>query len=229
MSDENPAHNHSETWSAVDQYVETLLLKHDAVLNSALQDSETAGLPAISVSPAQGKLLQLLVLSLGAKRILEIGTLGGYSSIWMARALPRNGRLVTLELDPKHVAVANGNLIRAGLADRVDVRLGAALDTLAQLESEVLEPFDFVFIDADKQNIPSYFEWAVKLSRPGGIIIVDNVVRNGEVINALSSDTGVPGVRALMDKLATDSRVEATVIQTVGSKGYDGFLMAIIK
>jgi predicted O-methyltransferase YrrM len=216
-------------WRKVDEYIESALLPPDSALLEAMSDADAADLPAISVTPSQGKLLHLLALSIGAKRILEIGTLGGYSSIWLARALPRNGRLITLELDPKHVAVANGNIERAGLADRVDVRLGAALETLPRLQAEIVEPFDFVFIDADKQNIPAYFEWAVKLSRPGAVIIVDNVVRHGEVINAQSSDSGVPGVRALMDKLAMDSRVEATVIQTVGSKGYDGFLMAIIK
>lgn len=229
MSDKDNEKTPAETWSAVDRYIEAALLGPDSVLDAALHDSDAADLPAIHVSPAQGKFLYQLAKSLGARSILEVGALAGYSTIWLGRSLPKDGQLITLEIDPKHAAVANANIARAGLSAQIDVRLGPALESLPQLAHENAGPFDFVFIDADKQNIPTYFDWAVKLSRRGAIIIVDNVVRNGEVINTQSADTGVPGVRALMDKLATDTRVAATVIQTVGSKGYDGFLMAIIK
>ena len=217
-----------ERWTAVDQYISGLMLESDPALDAALNGSTEAGLPAISVSPPQGKMLMLLAQLQGAKRILELGTLGGYSTIWMARALPENGRLVTLEIHPKHAAVARGNIERAGLSDRVDIRVGAALDLLPQLAKENYEPFDMTFIDADKPNMPEYFAWAVKLSRKGALIIADNVVRDGAVIDTDSTDASVLGVRRLNEMIAADSRVSATTIQTVGGKGYDGFTMAIV-
>jgi len=217
-----------EKWTAVDQYIADLLVQSSPALNDALEASAKAGLPAISVSPAQGKFLQQLVQILGARSILEIGTLGGYSTIWLASALPADGRLVTLEVDPAHAAVASANIANAGLADRVEVRIGKALDTLPQLAADGHGPFDITFIDADKPNIPEYFAWALELSRRGSVIIVDNVVRDGEVIDAASDDASVKGVRRLNDVLAAEARVSATVIQTVGSKGYDGFAMILV-
>jgi predicted O-methyltransferase YrrM len=217
-----------EKWTAVDQYIADLLVQSSPALNDALEASAKAGLPAISVSPAQGKFLQQLVQILGARSILEIGTLGGYSTIWLASALPADGRLVTLEVDPAHAAVASANIANAGLADRVEVRIGKALDTLPQLAADGHGPFDITFIDADKPNIPEYFVWALELSRRGSVIIVDNVVREGEVANAASNDDSVKGVRRLNEMLAAESRVSATVIQTVGSKGYDGFAMILV-
>jgi predicted O-methyltransferase YrrM len=217
-----------EKWTAVDQYIADLLVQSSPALNDALEASAKAGLPAISVSPAQGKFLQQLVQILGARSILEIGTLGGYSTIWLASALPADGRLVTLEVDPAHAAVASANIANAGLADRVEVRIGKALDTLPQLAADRHGPFDITFIDADKPNIPEYFAWALELSRRGSVIIVDNVVREGEVANAASNDDSVKGVRRLNEMLAAEFRVSATVIQTVGSKGYDGFAMILV-
>ncbi len=217
-----------EMWTAVDRYTESILFEPDSVLAAALRDAEAAGMPPINVSPTQGKFLQILARSINARRVLEIGTLGGYSTIWMARALSDEGRLVTLEIDPKHAAVANGNIARAGLSDRVAVRLGAALETLPQLRTEGEGPFDLVFIDADKQNIPAYFQWAITLSRRGSLIIVDNVVREGAVIEENSSDASVIGLRTLNSMIATDPRVSATTVQTVGTKGYDGFTIAIV-
>ncbi|HVF40437.1 MAG TPA: O-methyltransferase, partial [Gemmatimonadaceae bacterium] len=196
---------------------------------AALNGSTEAGLPAISVTPPQGKMLMLLAQLQGAKRILEIGTLGGYSTIWMARALPHDGRLVTLEIDPRHADVARANMTRARLSEKVDIRVGAALDLLPQLAKENSAPFDMTFIDADKANMPGYFEWAVKLSRKGAQIICDNVVRDGAVIDEDSTDASVLGVRRLNEMIAADTRVTATTIQTVGSKGYDGFTMAIVR
>jgi predicted O-methyltransferase YrrM len=215
-----------ELWTAVDRYITDALVPPDPVLDAALQASAAAGLPAIHVAPNQGKLLGLLAQIQGARRILEIGTLGGYSTIWLARALPAGGRLVTLEVDAKHARVAQENISRAGLADVVEVRLGPALETLPQLKSEALDPFDFVFIDADKQNIPEYFDWALKLARPGSVIVVDNVVRKGAVVDPENRDPNVLGVRRLNDKLAQLETVSATTVQTVGSKGYDGFTLA---
>jgi predicted O-methyltransferase YrrM len=214
-----------DRWSEVDAYFERELLPPDAALTAALATSAKAGLPNIQVSPSQGKLLQLLALSIGAQRILEVGTLGGYSTIWMARALPAGGKLVTLELSALHARVAQENFRRAGLAERIEVREGAALDSLARLRTERVEPFDLVFIDADKPNIPAYLESSLALSRVGSLIVVDNVVREGKVVDA-SGDTSVQGVRQMIAILARDTRVTATVIQTVGGKGYDGFLLA---
>ena len=217
-----------QTWTAVDRYVDDLLVGHDAALEAALQASAQAGLPAINVAPSQGKLLNLLARVLGARAILEIGTLGGYSTIWLARALPADGRLVTLEIDATHAEVARANIAHAGLSQRVQLRLGPALDTLAQLAAERAGPFDLSFIDADKPNIPAYFKWALQLSRPGSLIVVDNVVRGGAVIEAASLDASVQGVRRLNELMASEPRVSATTIQTVGAKGYDGFALALV-
>jgi predicted O-methyltransferase YrrM len=217
-----------ELWGAVDRYINDLFVPPDDVLNAVVQASNAAGLPPINVSPNQGKLLQLLALIQGARNILEIGTLGGYSTIWLARALRRGGRLITLESDPKHIEVARINIARAGLGDVVELRFGQALDTLAQLMTENRGPFDLIFIDADKPSYPDYFEWALKLARPGSLIIADNVVRKGAVIDPATSDPRVKGVRRFNDLLAGEPRVSATVIQTVGSKGYDGFAIALV-
>ena len=212
-----------DQWTEVDRYFSESLLPTDPVLNAALEASTAAGLPAISVSPNQGKFLQMLAEIVGSRSILEIGTLGGYSSIWLARGLPAGGRLITLEIDPKHAEVARRNVARAGLAKVVEVRIGSALETLPQLSSEGRGPFDLIFIDADKQNIPTYFEWALKLSRPGSLIIVDNVVRDGAVVDVDSSDPSVLGVRRFIEMVGARQDVGGTVIQTVGIKGYDGF------
>lgn len=217
-----------ERWTAVDQYIGELLLPPDASLDAALQASVAAGLPQINVSPAQGKLLQLLAQLQGTRAILEIGTLAGYSTIWLARALPPGGRLITLEAEPKHAAVAHANIARAGLADIVELRLGPALETLPRLAAEDRGPFDLIFIDADKQSTAEYFAWALRLARRGSLIIVDNVVRNGAVVDADSTDPGIQGIRRFNDVLAAERRVSATAIQTVGSKGYDGFALALV-
>jgi predicted O-methyltransferase YrrM len=213
-----------ETWDAVDGYYSGLLVGEDAALDAALEASDTAGLPGIAVSATQGKLLNLLARMRGARRILEVGTLGGYSTIWLARALPADGQLITLEYDPKHAEVARANIARAGLADRVEVRLGAALDTLPSLQG----PFDLSFIDADKVNNPAYFRAALSMSRPGSVIVVDNVVRGGGVADPDSTDPSVLGTRELAELLASEPRVDATAVQTVGSKGYDGFAIALV-
>jgi predicted O-methyltransferase YrrM len=218
-----------DQWTEVDRYFSASLLPSDPVLEAALEESAAAGLPAISVSPNQGKFLQILAEIIGARSILEIGTLGGYSTIWLARGLRAGGRLITLEIDPKHAEVAQRNVARAGLAKIVDVRLGSAIETLPQLATESRGPFDLTFIDADKQNIPTYFEWALKLSRPGSVIIVDNVVRDGAVVDASSSDPSVQGVRRFIELAASDARVSGTVIQTVGIKGYDGLAIFLVR
>lgn len=217
-----------EQWTAVDQYLTDLVVQPEAALEAALMASAAAGLPAIAVSAPQGKLLMLLARQQGARAILEVGTLGGYSTIWLARALPPGGRLVTLESDPKHAAVAESNIAHAGLAGVVEVRLGPAIETLPRLFAEGRGPFDFIFIDADKPSIPDYFAWSLRLSRRGSVIVVDNVVRDGAVIDANSGDANVKGVRRLNDMMAAEPRVSATVIQTVGSKGYDGFAIALV-
>lgn len=216
------------TWTSVDRYLDDLLVGRDTVLEAALQASVDAGLPAIAVSPTQGKLLNLLARVRGARTILEIGTLGGYSTIWLARALPADGHVVTLERDPKHAEVARANIERAGLTARVEVRLGRALDTLQQLGAENAGPFDLIFIDADKPSLPEYFQWALRLSRPGTLIAIDNVVREGAVIDSTSRDASVQGVRRLNELMASEPRVSATAIQTVGAKGYDGFALALV-
>ncbi|HUJ44989.1 MAG TPA: O-methyltransferase [Opitutaceae bacterium] len=215
-----------EQWTAVDRHLTNLLVPPESALEAALAASAAAGLPPIHVSPVQGKLLQLLAQMQGARRILEIGTLGAYSTIWLARALPPGGRLITLEADPKHAEVARANLARAGLTSIVELRLGNAVDTLSQLAAEGHGPFDLIFIDADKPNTPTYFTWALKLSRRGSLIIIDNIVRRGAVVDAASSDPAVQGVRRLLELIAAEARVSATGIQTVGAKGYDGFALA---
>jgi predicted O-methyltransferase YrrM len=217
-----------EQWTAVDRYITDLLVPPDPALDGALQASAAAGLPPINVTPNHGKLLQLLARAQGARNILEIGTLGGYSTIWLARALPAEGRLITLEVDPKHAEVARANIAGAGLSHVVELRLGSALDTLPQLDAEGRGPFDLIFIDADKPSIPDYFAWSLKLSRCGSLIIADNVVRKGAVVDAASTDTAVQGVRRFNELLAAEPRVSATEIQTVGSKGYDGFAIALV-
>jgi predicted O-methyltransferase YrrM len=217
-----------QRWDAVDSYIGDSLIPPDEALESALRTAAEAGLPAISVSPAQGKLLQLLALGQGARTILEIGTLGGYSTIWLARALPPGGRLITLEAEPRHAAVARANLANAGLGEIAEVREGRAQETLPLLHAAGEGPFDLIFIDADKPGYPDYLAWSVRLSRPGTMIIADNVVRDGAVIDAASKDRSVQGVRRFIEALAAEPRVSATVIQTVGSKGYDGFAVAVI-
>lgn len=217
-----------QLWTSVDQYYSDTLVKPDEALDAALRDSDAAGLPPINVTPTQGKLLHLMARFCGARSILEIGTLGGYSTIWLARALPDGGRLVTLEAEPRHAEVARANIARAGLADRVEVRVGRALDTLPQLEADGSGPFDFVFVDADKPSNPDYVEWALKITRPGSVIIVDNVVRDGAVADSGSEDSAVLGVRRMNELIAADQRLTATAVQTVGSKGYDGMLVALV-
>lgn len=211
-------------WAAVDDYVEGQLLQPDAALDAALWESVSAGLPEIAVAPVQGKLLMLMARMVGARRILEVGTLGGYSTIWLARALPEGGELVTLELEEHHAAVARENIARAGLADRVTVIAGPALDSLDMLTG----PFDFVFIDADKQNNAAYVDHAIRLSRPGTAIVVDNVVREGGLLDAASSDERIVGTRALFEMVSAHPRLDATAVQTVGGKKWDGFLLAIV-
>ncbi len=218
-----------ESWAAVDRYITDLFVPPDAAMDAAVRESRAAGLPTINVTPNQGKLLYLLARLRGARDILEIGTLGGYSAIWLGRALPADGHLITLEIEPKHAEVARANISRAGLANVVEVRLGRALDTLSRLAAEGRGPFDLIFIDADKQNIPDYFAWSLKLSHHGSLIIVDNVVRDGAVIDASSEDPSVRGVRRFNELLAAESSVVATEIQTVGSKGHDGFAFALVK
>jgi predicted O-methyltransferase YrrM len=217
-----------ERWDAVDRYIADLLLPADPSLDAALEASAAAGLPPHQISPAQGKLLQLLALMQGARTILEIGTLGGYSTIWLGRALPADGRLVALEADPGYADVARANVARAGLADVVEIRVGRALDTLPLLAAERRGPFDLIFIDADKRSNAEYLAWALKLSRPGTVIVADNVVRGGAVAGDGDGDETVQGVRRFYELLAANPRVTATAIQTVGSKGYDGFSIALV-
>ncbi|MDQ3554235.1 MAG: O-methyltransferase [Chloroflexota bacterium] len=217
-----------DRWTAVDSYISDLLVRPDQALDAALERSDAAGLPAIQVAANQGKLLHLLARLQGARSILEVGTLGGYSTIWLARALPPDGRLMTLELDPRHAEVARVNLGQAGLAERAEVRVGPASDSLARLVEEGAGPFDLVFIDADKEGYPAYLGWALRLTRAGSLIVADNVVRDGAVIDPASDDPRVQAVRRFLEVLAAEPRVEATVIQTVGSKGYDGLAFALV-
>lgn len=214
-----------EKWTAVDKYLDKIFVPPDPALENAIAASTAAGLPAIAVSPTQGKLLFLLAQMQSARNILEIGTLGGYSTIWLARALPSGGRLITLEFDPKHAKVATANIAHAGLSQMVEVRVGPALDALPQVAAEGRGPFDFIFIDADKENNAPYFDWSLKLSRPGTVIIVDNVVRDGAVVDPANREPAIVGIRRLNERLAAEPRVGATAIQTVGSKGYDGFTL----
>jgi predicted O-methyltransferase YrrM len=217
-----------DTWTAVDEYVAGLLTPHDEALAAAVRASEEAGLPAIQVSPPQGQLLHLLARSIGAKAILEFGALGGYSTIWLGRALPEGGRLITLEADPHYAEVARDNISRAGLDDRIELRVGAALDLLPGLEADGAGPFDLTFIDADKVHSPDYFAWALEHSIPGSLIVADNVVRDGRLVDLDCDDPAIEGQRRLHELLAADPRVSATTIQTVGVKGYDGFSLALV-
>jgi predicted O-methyltransferase YrrM len=215
-------------WAVVDAYLAEALIPADGVLEAALEANRAAGLPAIDVSPTQGKFLHLLALLRGARRILEIGTLGGYSTIWLARALPATGRLVSLEYEPRHAAVAEANVARAGLAGVVEIRVGRAAESLAQLSAESAGPFDLIFIDADKPNNPVYLDWALRLARVGTLIVTDNVIRDGAVADAASEDASVAGTRAMFARMAGEPRLTATAIQTVGAKGYDGFALALV-
>jgi predicted O-methyltransferase YrrM len=215
-----------DLWTSVDDYLTASLLKPDEALDAAVEATRAGGLPEIQVSAPQGQLLHLLAKSIGARSILEIGTLGGYSAIWLGRALPPGGRMLTLELDPHHADVARSNLAHAGLADRVEVRTGRAAESLAELHEAGAGPFDFFFIDADKPSNPDYYGWAVDHARPGSLIVVDNVVRDGGVADAASSDPSALGSRQVVELAGADPRVGATAIQTVGTKGYDGFLLA---
>jgi len=217
-----------QTFQAVDDFVQSTVAAQDDVLNEALADAARAGMPAIQVSAAQGKLLQLLAQAVGARTVLEVGTLAGYSTIWLGRALPAGGRLITLEYEPLHAEVARGNLERAGLAELVDLRVGPALDSFGALAREGAGPFDLTFIDADKVNTPAYFEWALERSRPGALILADNVVRGGSLADAADPDPVTGAQRRFHEMLAADARVSATTIQTVGGKGYDGFTVALV-
>ncbi len=217
-----------QLWGRVDDYIAGKLVHEDAALAAALSANAAAGLPAIDVSAAQGKYLNLMVRITGAKRVLEFGTLGGYSTIWMAKALPADGRLVTLEYEPKHAEVARKNIDAAGVGDQVTIHVGAAIDSLPRVAAENPEPFDFIFIDADKPNNPAYLEWAVQLSRPGTVIIFDNVVRDGKVLDHENPDPRIIGTRAAYDLIASHPRLSATALQTVGSKGWDGFAIMVV-
>lgn len=223
-----PRGSGTKQWIAVDEYFGNLLAPADAALTAALEANQKAGLPAIDVSPVQGKFLQILVQSTRARRVLEIGTLGGYSTICLARALPQDGHLLSLELKPQHAEVARANLRNAGILDRVEIRVGRATESLAALEASGATPFDLIFIDADKGGYPEYLDWSMKLSRPGTLIVADNVVRDGKVIDQDSADPDVQGVRRFAQKLASEPRLSATVLQTVGMKGYDGFALAVV-
>ncbi|QVL31937.1 O-methyltransferase [Telmatocola sphagniphila] len=218
----------SEVWTSVDRYLCDTLLGKDSQMEEVLARSANAGLPPISVTPNQGKMLNLFLRMLNARRVLEIGTLGGYSAVWMARALPEYGKLITLEADPHHAAVARENFQLVGFSDRIELREGIAETSLAEIYEEDPTPFDLIFIDADKPSNPAYFKWALKLSHPGTLIIVDNVVRAGEVIDPVSSDPSVQGVRALNELIRQEKRVSATAMQTVGEKGYDGFALIFV-
>lgn len=216
-------------WAAVDEYLIDLFVGPDDALDSALTANVAAGLPVIDVAANQGKFLALIARLSGARTVLEVGTLGGYSAIWLARALPEDGQVVTLEAQPEYAEVARANLDRAGVGERVEIRVGRALDTLPQLEAEHAGPFDLVFIDADKETYPQYLEWALRLTRPGSVIIGDNVVRNGQVIDDDSADEKVRATRSFLELAAADPRLDATALQTVGGKGWDGFLLAVVR
>ena len=215
-------------WTSVDQYLDATLVGPDAALDAALADTVAAGMPAISVTPTLGKLLHLLARLVPARRILEIGTLGGYSTIWLARALPDGGRLVTLEVDPDNARVAAASIERAGVADRVDIRIGRALDTLSEMGASGEPSFDLVFIDADKRSNPEYLDWALRLTHVGSLIVIDNVVRGGRVIDATTNDPDIQGIRRMNERIATEPRLLASAVQTVGAKGYDGFAVALV-
>ena len=218
-----------DLWTSVERYLTDTLVHPDLALNEAVAANTHTGLPAIDVAPNEGKLLHLLARIQGARRILEIGTLGGYSTIWLARALPPFGRLITLELDPTHAKVAAENIERAGLSSIVEIRVGSALESLARLHADKTDPFDLIFLDADKPNNPNYLEWALKLSRPGTLIIGDNVIRDGAILDDASTDASVTGTRTFLERLGSHPRLDATALQTVGSKGYDGFALASVQ
>jgi len=217
-----------KVWEAVDKYFDKILIPQDSALEDALKAAKVAKLPAIQVSSVEGKLLHLLARILGARDILEIGTLGGYSTIWMARALPEGGRIVTLEADPKHAEVARKNFARAGVESKIELRLGKALDTLPQVAADARGPFDMFFIDANKSNMPEYFEWSLKLARKGSVIIVDNVVREGKVLDAKSKDADIQGIRRFLEMVGKEKRVSGTALQTVSTKNYDGFALVLV-
>jgi predicted O-methyltransferase YrrM len=217
-----------KVWEAVDKYFDKTLNPQDSALEDALKAAKAAKLPAIQVSSVEGKLLHLLALMLGARNILEIGTLGGYSTIWMARALPEGGRIITLEADPKHADVARKNFARAGVESKVELRLGKALDTLPQVAADARGPFDMFFIDANKSNMPEYFEWSLKLARKGSVIIADNVVREGKVLDAKSKDADIQGIRRFLEMVGKEKRVSGTALQTVSTKNYDGFALVLV-
>jgi predicted O-methyltransferase YrrM len=217
-----------DSWTAVDRHFAGRLLSTDEAMDDVLAANLAAGLPAIDVSPLQGKFLHLIARAIGARRILEIGTLGGYSTIWLAKAVGEAGRVVSLEFQPRYAEVARSNLERAALDDRVEIRVGPALDLLPEIEEENIGPFDLVFIDADKANQDAYLIWALRLSRPGTLIIGDNVVRDGEILDAATKDPPVIGIRSFLDLLGTEPRLSATALQTVGAKGWDGFAMALV-
>lgn len=218
----------TKRWEQVDQYITEKLIPHDPLMDQVLIANAHAGLPAYDVSPTQGKLLNLLIQLKGAKRILEIGTLGAYSTIWMSKALPQDGHITTLEIDPLHAQVARSNIDLVNPRCTVQILLGNALDLLAQMKQDEVDPFDFIFIDADKPNNPNYLKWALQFSHPGTVIIGDNVIREGEIIDSGSQDPRVQGVREFYDLLEAESRINATAIQTVGSKGYDGFVIGVV-
>jgi predicted O-methyltransferase YrrM len=220
--------NMQEIWAEVDRYFGDQLAPIDPALDAALKANEKAGLPTIDVTWFLGRFLELLVRMSGARRVLEIGTLGGYSTIWLARALPEGGQIVSLELNAHHAEVARANLRNAGLLDKVDLRVGRASESLADLDAGDAAPFDLIFIDADKSGYPEYLDWSLKLSRPGTVIVADNVVRDGKVIQADNADPDIQGVRRFTELVAAEPRLSATVLQTVGSKGYDGFAVAVV-
>jgi predicted O-methyltransferase YrrM len=217
-----------DIWEAVDKYFDETLIPHDSTLDDALAVAAAANLPAIQVSSMQGKLLHLLSRIMGARKILEIGTLGGYSTIWMARALPEGGRIITLEADPNHAEVARRNFARAGVENKVELRLGKALDTLPRVAADGHGPFDLFFIDANKSNMPEYFEWSLKLARTGSVIIADNVVREGAVLDAKSKDDDIQGIRRFLEMVGKEKRVSGTALQTVSTKNYDGFALVLV-
>jgi predicted O-methyltransferase YrrM len=217
----------SESWSVVDAYLNGVLLPADPIAEATLAANAEAGLPSIDVSPTQGRLLQLLVRMSGARRVLEVGTLGGYSTMWIGRGLPEDGTIVTLEVNETHARVARANLDRAGLGNLVDIRVGPALETLPILADS--DPFDFVFLDADKRSNPRYLEWALKLTHPGSVIVCDNVVRGGDVADPDVADADARGTREFLETLGSDPRLDATALQTVGIKGWDGFALAVVR
>lgn len=217
-----------DIWTDVDAYFSSALIKSDRALNAAVKANRKAELPAIDITPLQGRFLEILVRATGARRVLEIGTLGGYSTLWLARAVPENGLIVTLELEPKHASVAQRNIDKAGLSNRVDLHIGPAAESLAALVAASADPFDFIFIDADKSGYPEYLQWSLKLSHPGTLIVADNVVRDGKVIDPKNADPNIKGVRSFMKLAAAERRLSTTVLQTVGSKGYDGFAVALV-